>query len=66
MAMHDWGVMPEYINRRWTEEQFGLLFTKRNKRIQIENGNGAKPSDVDVMVSGDTFLASMGVVPKVN
>ena len=21
LALHDWGVTPEYINRRWTEEQ---------------------------------------------
>lgn len=32
--MTEWGVTPEYINNRWTEELLTLMFIKRTARIK--------------------------------
>jgi hypothetical protein len=62
--MHCWHVTPEYINARWTEEQFLLLFRMRNKRMKWEQG-AAEQGDKKIQndMSDDAFFAACNVVP---
>ena len=34
MALAEWHITPEYINRHWTEELFAFMFMRRNDRIR--------------------------------
>lgn len=33
MALTEWGLTPEYINRNWTEELWQLMIEKRTVRL---------------------------------
>ena len=40
-----WRVTPEYVMRKWTEEQLALLFRVRGERLLRESGDEvAKPT----------------------
>lgn len=68
--MTEWGVTPEYINNRWTEELLTLMFVKRTKRIKrttqkeiSENGNVSEAPKKKVK---DTeMFAMLGIIPEV-
>lgn len=39
IALSEWHVTPDYINRNWTEELLQLMFLKREERLAaIANG----------------------------
>jgi hypothetical protein len=57
IALSEWRLTPEYINRHWTEELLGLMFMKRNESLSELNNPQSKKK---VMSDKDLF-AKMGV-----
>jgi hypothetical protein len=60
--MSDWGLMPDEINEKWTEERLALMFDKRNERIRAMNQE-SKPAEErgPQQISDMDFFQRMGV-----
>jgi len=37
--LSEWHITPEYINDNWTEEEFGLMIEKLNKRLSRDDSD---------------------------
>jgi hypothetical protein len=54
MALSEWHLAPEYINRRWTEEELLLMGMKRNAKLRRLNPGASQP-DCRQMSNADFF-----------
>lgn len=65
--MTEWGVTPEYINNRWTEELLTLMFVKRTKRIRrIANREDVPSAEAPVnRVKDKELFQAIGIIPEV-
>lgn len=60
----EWGLTPEYINEKWTEELLSLMFQKRNERIERWNAQSAgkaAPTPERRRVSDMELFQTMGI-----
>ncbi len=68
-ALYDWGLTPEYINDKWTEEKLGLLMQKLGKRRRKEIRLRARLAGVKMrgeegeLLSNKDFFRKHGIIP---
>lgn len=63
-ALSEWGLTPDYINRKWTEELLSLMFQSRGRRL-ARGKKDDEPATVTRKVSNDEFFARHGNLVKV-
>jgi len=67
VALLEWGLTPEYINRRWTEELLALMFISRTKRLKRHAvaASGEQTTTPYKIVSEQELFAEMKLEPEV-